>query len=126
LSEGWWSGNITYSGNHWNFFGDRQSLLAKIIITYADGSEQVVDSNPTLGNSIPMDLLDMVRFSKEVYDATKEADIQGWTLSNYDDKSWKKAVEVPLEGNAIWELLVMLLVKNLLLITRFQINWTDW
>jgi alpha-L-rhamnosidase len=42
-------------------------------------------------------------FQGEVYDATKEADIQGWTLSNYDDKSWKKAVEVPLEGNVYME-----------------------
>lgn len=101
LSEGWWSGNITYSGNHWNFFGDRQSLLAKIIITYTDGSEQVVDSNP---NTWKLNSDGPIRygsfFQGEVYDATKEADIQGWTLSNYDDKSWKKAVEVPLEGNA--------------------------
>ncbi len=46
LSEGWWSGNITYSGESWNFFGDRQSLLAKMVITYADGSEQIITSNP--------------------------------------------------------------------------------
>ena len=42
LSEGWWSGNITYSGENWNFFGDRQSLKAQLIITYEDGSEQIV------------------------------------------------------------------------------------
>ena len=42
LGEGWWSGNITYSGQNWNFFGDRQSLLAKLVITYADGSTKVV------------------------------------------------------------------------------------
>ena len=101
LSEGWWSGNITYSGNHWNFFGDRQSLLAKIIITYADGSEQVIDSNPItwkLNTDGPIRYGSF--FQGETYDASKEADIQGWTLSNYDDKSWKKAVEVPLEGNS--------------------------
>ena len=34
LSEGWWSGNITYSGESWNYFGDRQSLLSKLVITY--------------------------------------------------------------------------------------------
>ena len=31
LGEGWWSGNITYSGENWNYFGDRQSLLVKLI-----------------------------------------------------------------------------------------------
>ncbi|MEY3855103.1 MAG: hypothetical protein RIS68_1117, partial [Bacteroidota bacterium] len=25
LSEGWWSGNITFTGDNWNYFGDRQS-----------------------------------------------------------------------------------------------------
>ncbi|MEO6731195.1 MAG: alpha-L-rhamnosidase N-terminal domain-containing protein [Ferruginibacter sp.] len=33
LAEGWWSGGATYSGDGWNFFGDRQSLLTKLLIT---------------------------------------------------------------------------------------------
>ena len=46
LSEGWWSGNVTFSGENWNYFGDRQSLLAKLVITYKDGSTKVITSNP--------------------------------------------------------------------------------
>ena len=34
LAEGWWSGGATYMGEFWNFFGDRASLLAKLVITY--------------------------------------------------------------------------------------------
>ena len=45
LGEGWWSGNITYSGENWNYFGDRPSLLSQLVISYADGSEEIITSN---------------------------------------------------------------------------------
>jgi alpha-L-rhamnosidase len=101
LSEGWWSGNITYNGDNWNYFGDRPSLLAKLVVTYADGSEQIVASNDrdwkvfTEGG---------VRcgsfFQGEVYDATKEEAVKGWNTTSYDDKVWKTAAIVPLEGTS--------------------------
>ena len=46
LGEGWWSGSITFTGSSWNFFGDRNSLLAKMVITYADGSTKTVVTEP--------------------------------------------------------------------------------
>ncbi|MCP9770439.1 alpha-L-rhamnosidase [Lacihabitans sp. LS3-19] len=101
LSEGWWSGNITYSGESWNYFGDRQSLLANLIITYTDGSEQIISTNdknwkvftdgPILCGSF---------FQGEVYDANKEAEINGWTMANFDAKNWKPASVIPLKGTA--------------------------
>lgn len=102
LSEGWWSGNITYSGESWNWFGDRQSLLAKMVITYGDGSEQIITSNDKdwkIFTDGPIRVGSF--FQGEVYDATKEDALKGWTTATYDDKSWKKAVEVPLEGTAV-------------------------
>ncbi|WP_064196114.1 MULTISPECIES: alpha-L-rhamnosidase [Emticicia] len=102
LSEGWWSGNITYSGESWNWFGDRQSLLAKLVVTYADGSEQIVTTNNKdwkLFTDGPIRVGSF--FQGEVYDATKEEAIKGWTTTNYNDKAWKSAVEVPLEGTGI-------------------------
>ena len=101
LSEGWWSGNITFSGDSWNYFGDRQSLLSKLVITYADGSEQVVTSNP---NDWKLFTDGPVRygsfFQGEVYDATKEALVKNWSTATYNDAGWKPAVDVPLEGTA--------------------------
>lgn len=101
LGEGWWSGNITYNGDNWNYFGDRQSLLAKVVVTYSDGTEQVLNSNnqdwkvytegPIRCGSF---------FQGEVYDATKEDAIKGWNTPNYDDSAWKKATDTPLEGTA--------------------------
>jgi alpha-L-rhamnosidase len=101
LSEGWWSGNITYSGENWNYFGDRQSLLAKLIVTYADGTEQVVNSNDVNWRVFTEGSIRCGSFFQgEVYDATKEDAVKGWATANYDDKAWKKATIVPLEGTA--------------------------
>lgn len=102
LSEGWWSGNITFRGENWNYFGDRQSLLAKLVITYADGSEKAIASNPEdwkYYNDGPIRYGSF--FQGEVYDATKEDAIAGWTTPDFDDKNWKTAVETPLEGTSV-------------------------
>ncbi|MBG49684.1 MAG: alpha-L-rhamnosidase [Pseudozobellia sp.] len=99
LSEGWWSGNITYTGENWNYFGDRPSLLAQMIITYSDGSEQKIVSNDTdwkLYTSGPITYGSF--FQGEVYDARLEDNIKGWSTTNFDDSNWKKAVQVPLKG----------------------------
>ena len=99
LGEGWWSGNITFSGENWNFFGDRQSLLAQIVITYEDGTSEVVTSTPDTWryyNDGPVRYGSF--FQGEVYDATKEAAIAGWSTAGYDDSEWKPASIVPLVG----------------------------
>ncbi len=100
LAEGWWSGNITFRGEYWNFFGDRQSLLAKLVIIYTDGTNQIITSNPAdwkYYNNGPV--LYGSFFQGEVYDALKEAAINGWSTAQYDDSHWKEAVQVELEGN---------------------------
>lgn len=100
LGEGWWSGLLSF-GSIWNHFGDRQSLLAKLVITYTDGTKEVVTTNdqswkyynkgPVIYSSLDLG---------EIYDATREAAIDGWSTSNYDDTSWKKASSVGLERSA--------------------------
>ena len=101
LSEGWWSGNITFQGENWNFFGDRQSLLTKLVLTYEDETTQLVTSQP---ETWQVYLDGPVRygsfFQGEVYDATKEKAIEDWAKVGYLANAWKPAVEVPLEGTA--------------------------
>ncbi|MDA9089909.1 glycoside hydrolase family 78 protein [Maribacter arcticus] len=100
LGEGWWSGNITYSGENWNYFGDRQSLLAELVITYTDGSEQIIKTNEAdwkLFTDGPVRYGSF--FQGEVYDARKDVEINGWTAKGYNASSWKSAVQVPLDGN---------------------------
>jgi alpha-L-rhamnosidase len=98
LGEGWWSGLLSF-GNIWNHFSDRQSLLAKLVITYDDGTRDVITTNdrdwkyfnkgPVLYSSLDMG---------EAYDATREAAVKDWSTAAYDDRAWKRAVKVPLEG----------------------------
>jgi alpha-L-rhamnosidase len=100
LGEGWWSGLLSY-GTIWNHFGDRQSLLAKLVIKYADGSKKVITTNdkdwkyynkgPIVYSSLDMG---------EVYDASLEAGIKNWSTVNYNDNAWHKAVKVSVDGTA--------------------------
>lgn len=100
LGEGWWSGLLSY-GSIWNHFGDRQSLLAKLVISYADGSKKVITTNdkdwkyynkgPVVYSSLDMG---------EIYDANREAGIKSWNTAAYNDHNWEKAVVVPLAGTA--------------------------
>lgn len=100
LGEGWWSGLLSF-GSIWNHFGDRQSLLAKLVITYTDGTREVITTNdkawryyhkgPVIYSSLDLG---------EIYDARRESAVEGWSTANYDDTSWKKAVEVALKGSA--------------------------
>ena len=100
MAEGWWSGLLSF-GSNWNHFGDRQSLLAKLVITYSDGSKKIITTNDETWkffNDGPI-VYSSLDFG-EIYDATKEAKINGWNQPGFDDSEWKKAMIVPLEGTA--------------------------
>ncbi|MEO5893149.1 MAG: family 78 glycoside hydrolase catalytic domain [Ferruginibacter sp.] len=103
LGEGWWSGLLSF-GAIWNHFGDRQSLLAKLVITYDDGTREIIASNdkswkyynngPVIYSSLDMG---------EVYDATKESAITNWSTAAYDDSKWKPAANISLVRTAYRE-----------------------
>jgi alpha-L-rhamnosidase len=101
LSEGWWSGNITFTGDNWNFFGDRQSLLAQLIIQYTDGTEQIITTQPdkwAYFNDGPIRY--GCFFQGVVYDAQKEAAVAGWANPYFKANGWKAAEKIALEGTA--------------------------
>lgn len=104
LSEGWWSGAATFTGDNWNFFGDCQSLLAKLVITYADGSQQCIVSDPTTWQAYAESPVRYGSFFQgEVYDARREADLEGWNTPQYKAKGWKAAREIPTAGHVSQE-----------------------
>lgn len=99
LNEGWWSGASTFAGDNWNFYGDRQSLLARLVITYTDGSVQSVVTSPetwryTTDGPVRIGSI----FQGEVYDATRDDSYDGWAKVGFDDSAWKQAESVSLEG----------------------------
>lgn len=98
LAEGWWSGMLGF-GNTWNGFGDRQSLLAKLVIDYQDGRQDVIvsdDNNWQFFNRGPVIYASLVQ--GEVYDARMEPSVCGWSEAGFDARGWKRAEEVPLNG----------------------------
>jgi alpha-L-rhamnosidase len=101
LGEGWWSGHITFHSDMWNFFGDRQSLLAKLVIDYADGTSDVITTQPDSWKYYsdgPLRYTSL--FQGEVYDATRDPLIDGWSTADYDDSHWQSAAVVPLSRMA--------------------------
>jgi alpha-L-rhamnosidase len=100
LGEGWWSGQMSFTTS-WNYFGDRPSLLAKLVIEYQDGGRDVVvtgerdwrlfGGGPVVYGSLQQG---------EVYDAEKESAVAGWSEAGYDDRAWKRASRVDLAGSA--------------------------
>jgi alpha-L-rhamnosidase len=100
MGEGWWSGLLS-DGVVWNHYGDRQSLLAMLEITYADGSVKTIVTNDKdwkYTNKGPIVYSSM--YMGEVYDALQEQKLEGWNRPNFDDSAWQQAAVVPLDGTA--------------------------
>ena len=98
LNEGWWSGNATFEPSNWNYFGDRQSLLAKLVLTYGDGSTETIVTEPKdwmFSTEGPMRYGSL--FQGEVYDARIEEPIH-W----YPAEEVSLADVVPQGANGMW------------------------
>ena len=89
LGTGWWSDHMGYMSSWQDQYGIHQSVMAKIVVTFTDGTKQTFttngswkcfDNGPITSNSI---------LNGEDYDARKE--ITGWSTGNFDDASWKEA-----------------------------------
>jgi alpha-L-rhamnosidase len=96
LYEGWWSGYQTFIVHNYNYFGDRQALMAKLVITHTDGSVKVIVTNEEnwsyYGNG-PVKYASF--FQGERYNAKKE--VSGWVYSGFKENGWRKAVEIPIK-----------------------------
>lgn len=92
LNPAWYIGYMTFTISNFNYFGDNEALLTKLVITYEDGSKEVVVSNPNTWkafNDGPVRHGSF--FNGERYDANKETGIKGWNTTGYKDEKWKKA-----------------------------------
>jgi len=96
LASGWWSDMMSFMEVNTNFFGDRQSLLLKLVLTYEDGTVQTVVSEPDSWkcfNGGPIKYASF--FQGERYDARDEIAVEGWSQPSYDDSAWVPAAVVP-------------------------------
>lgn len=89
LGSGWYSDLNIFTSAYVDPYGIKQSLLAKVLLTYEDGTSQVVvtdgswkkyDDGPVVRNGF--------QFGED-YDARKEVD--GWKDGGFDDSAWAAA-----------------------------------
>ena len=80
VSSGWWSDMVS------TCHGNQNGFMAKLIVRYEDGEEQVVVTDSTWRydvESCPFGYCSI--FSGEIYDATKPMD---FAFTGYDDSAW--------------------------------------
>lgn len=101
LGDGWYRGRTGFDGGWVNFYGDRIGVFAQLEVEYADGSTQMICSNPwdgawksALGPIVCSDL-----YEGERYDARLEQD--GWSKPGFDDGGWKPVAEVTYDAAKI-------------------------
>lgn len=104
ISEGWWSGGASFVGYNWNYYGDRQSLMAKLVVEYSDSTVTTIVTDPEQWKYCsdgPLRYGSL--FQGEVYDATLEKNIEGWSEPNFNSSAWKGTVAVnePKFANAV-------------------------
>lgn len=95
LASGWWSEAQTFVVKNFNYFGDKESLLAKLVLTYTDGSREIVGTNtekwkyfgegPYLFSSY---------FAGEQFDARRAEIYETYSLPEFDDSAWEKPMVI--------------------------------
>ena len=121
LGSGWFSDLNIFTASQVDPYGIKQSLLAKILLTYEDGTQQVVvtdgswkkyDDGPVVRNGF--------QFGED-YDARKEVD--GWKDGGFDDSKWDNAdiFEVPAPSVEI-QAYVGLPIQNNITLTAVSVN----
>ncbi|NJN35286.1 MAG: family 78 glycoside hydrolase catalytic domain [Saprospiraceae bacterium] len=95
LADGWFRGFLGWSTRR-NTYGTRLALLAQIVVTFNDGSQQIIGTDGTwkAQNEGPIRQSDI--YNGEIYDARKE--IKGWNEANFDDKNWWAATVLTAEN----------------------------
>ena len=98
LGAGWWSDFTGYATAWQDQYGIDLSLLAKIVLTFTDGTQETLVSDDSWkafnGGPITSDSFQ----NGEDYDARRE--VPGWSTSSFDDTSWQpvQVVEAPDES----------------------------
>ena len=89
IGDGWWCGRVGTTGDSCQY-GNKLGLLFESVITYHDGSKQIITGSQGKSMSGPIIFSDL--FVGEKYDARKE--LSGWLKADYDDSNWDEVKEV--------------------------------
>ena len=84
LGDGWFRGHMGFDQT--NNYGKKVALLAQLVITYTDGSQDIVATDEKWKAATGAVLLSDI-YDGETYDARLEK--RGWSSVPYDDKEWQ-------------------------------------
>lgn len=93
IGKGWYAGNWGYHSNWGNPYGDEISFLAKLVVTFTDGSQKTVATDASWKYTDDGPVLENGMLDGEDYDACRE--IQGWSEASFDDNSWRNVKIYP-------------------------------
>ncbi len=85
LGDGWWRGSMGWKPGR-NTYGSRLALLFQLHVRYADGSEDVIASQPDSWKCATGPILFSDIYHGESYDARLER--PGWSKPGYDESDW--------------------------------------
>lgn len=121
LGAGWYSDLNIFTASNVDPYGIRQSLLAKIVVRYTDGTSETIVTDPSWKRYDHGPVTrDGLQFGED-YDARKEVD--GWKTGAFDDSSWPEAVvfEKPA-ANVVIQAYVGLPIRNNVTLTAVSVS----
>ena len=87
LGDGWFRGTMAWDPkSNRNRYGKKLALLAQLVITYKDGTQQIVGTDDRWKSSTGA-VLESDIYNGETYDARLER--QGWNEAGFNDKNWQ-------------------------------------
>jgi alpha-L-rhamnosidase len=106
LASGWWSDSQTFTVKNFNYFGDKEAFICKLVLVYTDKSKEVYVSNTRewkyCGNG-PYTYASL--FQGEHFDARKKAVYCDYSKPDFDASKWETPVTyapVPIGETDIW------------------------
>ena len=84
LGNGWYRGNIGFSGQR-NFYGEQVALLLQIEVTYKGGRKEIIGTDANWKATTGPILMSEI-YNGETYDARLEK--AGWTNPGFADAQW--------------------------------------
>ncbi|QKJ20636.1 alpha-L-rhamnosidase [Microbacterium hominis] len=85
LGDGWYRGRLGWRGGFRNVYGDDQSFIGQLELTYADGTRETVATD-TSWRAASSPILTSGIYDGETYDARQER--PGWSSPGFDDREW--------------------------------------
>lgn len=93
LSSGWWSDAQTFTVCNYNYFGDKEALLCKLVLEYADGRREVVVSDTEhwqYSGDGPYEYAGL--YMGEQYNAQNRTTLEVFSTADYDASAWEHPV----------------------------------